>query len=62
LIRCFICDTEDAQIHFDKDKGMFTPCTQCQSIISECLEEFDNEDDVDDEDLSAEEIKSWYDQ
>ena len=41
MMRCYICDREDDLIVFDKGHQEFGPCTVCQAIIQETLEEFD---------------------
>lgn len=45
-MHCFICDREDDLITFDKLTQSFSPCTDCQEAITECLEDFEEEDDA----------------
>jgi hypothetical protein len=40
-MRCYICDKDDDLIYFDKVLGEYSPCTVCQAIIEETLEEFE---------------------
>ncbi len=44
-MRCYICDRDDDLINFDKVRGEFGPCTVCQAIIEQTLEEFDEPDE-----------------
>lgn len=44
-MHCYICDREDDLITFDKVQGKYSPCTVCQAIIEETLEEFEDNDD-----------------
>lgn len=47
-MRCYICDRNDTLIHYDRVRHEYGPCTVCQAIIQETLEEF--------EDLATEDI------
>jgi len=43
-MHCYICDREDDLITYDKVRGEFGPCTTCQAIIEETLQEFEEID------------------
>lgn len=36
-MHCGICDREDDLISYDKEHKEFTPCTDCQAIIEETV-------------------------
>jgi cytidine deaminase len=45
-MKCFICDREDDLISYDKTYHEFTPCSVCQAIINETLEEWEDVDEI----------------
>lgn len=47
-MRCYICDRNDDLIHYDRVHQEYGPCTVCQAIIQETLEEFETEADTED--------------
>jgi len=42
--RCYICNREDDLITYDKARKEYGPCTVCQAIIQEALDEFKEEE------------------
>lgn len=44
-MKCYICDRDDDLINFDWDQQEFGPCTVCQAIIEETLEDFEEPDE-----------------
>lgn len=43
-MHCYICDKDDSLISFDKEHGEYSPCSTCQAIIEETLQEFEEVD------------------
>lgn len=43
-MRCYICDTEDDSITFDRETSSFSPCGVCQEVIFDCLVGYDEEE------------------
>jgi hypothetical protein len=48
-MHCYICDKQDDGIQFDKVTQEYGPCLVCLAIIQDCLDDFKDDEKVDDE-------------
>lgn len=49
-MKCHICDKEDSLITYNKFTKEFSPCNECQSIIQETIEGYEQPDLFDEND------------
>lgn len=45
-MRCYICDQDSETVNLDAKTKQFTPCSECQSIIYECVISYEPDDDI----------------
>lgn len=41
-MRCHICNSDTDTVVFDKASKEFTPCSECQTAIFECVSTYDS--------------------
>lgn len=53
MTRCYICDVELDEPKIDHRDGKVRPCSDCEQVIDEAVQEFGEEDPLDEPDTDS---------